>query len=398
VRSRPVLPIVLAALALGAAAAGPAHAIPWDVSGAVSPARTPPVSGPDPGCAQSYADDAPRGGPPIRFGIGPRPAGEAGLVQTTPLTPQDSRKRDAALVALRGDRSLTVRLNRMFSADGARGIAHFKALAEHYARLGLKVELQVRYHPTAAHDGDMAAWLGYVRDVVRAFGPIHAVTGLQITNEVNLKISPNTSDGAYRNPVAALVRGVIAAKREARRLHHDQLAVGFNFAWRSAGAADADFFRSIRSLGGTTFLRALDWVGIDIYPATFVPGILYPAPVTNLGDAFLEGLAQARECYLPLAGIGRSTPIRVEETGYPTGPGRTEAAQLSALGDIVRTAVAYRGTYNVSDLRWFGLRDNNEHGPTFQSFFGLLRDDYSPKPAWALYRRLVARDGAPRAP
>jgi hypothetical protein len=96
---------------------------------------------------------------------------------------------------------------------------------------------------------------------------------------------------------------------------------------------------------------------------------------------------------MPLAGFGRATPLRVEETGYPTGPGRTEAAQVRATREFVHAAVAYRGTYNISDFRWFGLRDNNSAGPNFQSFFGLLRDDYSPKPAYGVYRRLVARHG-----
>ena len=63
------------------------------------------------------------------------------------------------------------------------------------------------------------------------------------------------------------------------------------------------------------------------------------------------------------------------------------------MRELVRTAVAYRGTYGISDFRWFGLRDNNSAGPTFQSFFGLLDDDYAPKPGFAEYRRLIARYG-----
>ena len=66
---------------------------------------------------------------------------------------------------------------------------------------------------------------------------------------------------------------------------------------------------------------------------------------------------------------------------------------MRAARGFVHAAVAYRGTYGISDFRWFGLRDNNSEGPNFQSFFGLLRDDYSPKPAYGVYRRLVARYG-----
>ena len=60
---------------------------------------------------------------------------------------------------------------------------------------------------------------------------------------------------------------------------------------------------------------ATDWIGVDAYPGTFVP----PA-MTNPGDALLEAVAQVRECYMPLAGLGHRTPIHLEELGYPTGP------------------------------------------------------------------------------
>ena len=102
---------------------------------------------------------------------------------------------------------MTVRLNRLFQADGVAGIRRFKRMARHYSQLGFDVEIQVRYHPAAAQNGDIGAWLDYVRRVVRAFGPIRHVVALQITNEVNLTFSPNTSDGAFENAVEALARG-----------------------------------------------------------------------------------------------------------------------------------------------------------------------------------------------
>jgi hypothetical protein len=379
--------------------AGTAAAIPWDAAGAVPPSRTPPATRPDPGCDQSYANDRPRGGPRLRFGIGPRLAGEAGAVQTTPVVPENPVKRDAALRTLRGKRFLAVRLNRLFESDGRAGIAQFRRLAVHYAHLGLDVELQVRYHPRDADDGDIAKWLRFVRSVVRTFGPIRRVTGLQITNEVNITFTKNTSDGYFKRAVDALVRGVIEAKRTSLHYGYEQQRIGFNYAWRSAGAghaADAAFWRAVGRRGGAKLRRATDWVGLDIYPGTFTPGLLYPVAIANIGDAFLEGLAQMRECYLPKAGFTRATPIRIEETGYPTGPGRSEASQKHALRAFVKTAVAYRGTYGISDFRWFGLRDNNSHGPNLQSFFGLLRDDYTRKPAFADYRRLIARYGRRR--
>ncbi len=367
--------------------AASAPAIPWDKPGAIPPAQTPPPASPDPFCDESYADDPPAGGPRIEFGIGPRLAGEAGSGQTTPVVAEDKRKRDDALERLRGKRPMRVRLNRLFQADGKAGIERFERMARHYASLGFDVEIQVRYHPAPRRDGDIGAWLDYVRRVVRAFGPIKHVVSLQITNEVNISFSPNTSDGAYANAVEALARGVPAAKREAERDGFDQLTTGFNYAWRF-GDADADFWRAVGVAGGKRLRRATDWVGVDAYPGTFVPPTM-----TNPGDALLEAVAQVRECYMPMAGLGRRTPIHLEELGYPTGPGRTEAAQAAALEAFVHTLHRYRGTYGITNANWFGLRDNNSAGPDFQSFFGLLRDDYSPKPAFGEYRRLIRKLG-----
>ena len=162
-----------------------------------------------------------------------------------------------------------MRLNRLFQADGRAGIAQFKRMAARFARLGLEVELQVRYHPRDRDDGDIAKWLRYVRSVVRAFGPNRAVTGLQITNEVNITYSKNTSDGFYKRAVEALVRGVIEAKRTSLRLGYRHQQIGFNYAFRSSGAAlatDAAFWRAVGRRGGARLRRATDWVGLDIYP------------------------------------------------------------------------------------------------------------------------------------
>ena len=369
------------------ALAGGASAIPWDQPGAVPPPQTPGAESPDPFCDESYANDRPAGGPRIEFGIGPRLAGEAGGAQATPVVPEDVAKRDAALLKLKGERVMKVRLNRLFQADGAAGIRRFQRMARHYSRLGFEVELQVRYHPAPEQNGDIGAWLDYVRRVVRAFGPIDGVVGLQITNEVNIAFSPNTSDGAYLNAVEALTRGVPAAKHEARRLGYDRLETGFNYSWRF-GDGDADFWREVGDTGGKRLRKATDWVGVDAYPGTFVPGA-----VENPGDALLEAVAQVRECYMPLAGFGARMPIHLEEFGYPTGPGRSETYQADALSSFVKTMNRYRGTYNITNLNWFGLRDNNSEGPNLQSFFGLLRDDYSRKPAFGVYRKLVRKLG-----
>ena len=367
-------------------AAEGASAVPQDPQGALEWHQTPAPLRPDPSCTQSYDTIPPFPGRAIEWGVGPLAAGTAGSSQGQ-VVPENVAKADAALRALKPrHRPFSVRLNRLFQSDGEAGIARYRGLARRFARLGLEVQLQVRYHPNEADNGDIPRWLAFVRRVVQAFGPNRHVTALQITNEVNLTFSPNTSDGFYLNAEDALVQGVIAAKREARRLGHRQLSVGFNFAYGFNPPQDAAFWRRIGLKGGEAFSRAVDWAGIDAYPGTF-----FPPAVANFGNALVEGLAVMRRCLMPLAGLGRRVPIMIEEIGYPTAPGRPETTQQAALDGFVRSAHAFRGTYNVSGFNWFGLRDNDSADPSFQSQYGLLRSDYSPKPAFDRYRRLVKR-------
>jgi hypothetical protein len=84
-------------------------------------------------------------------------------------------------------------------------------------------------------------------------------------------------------------------------------------------------------------------------------------------------------------------PIHVEENGYPTGPGRSYDRQAQSLETQVRAFHDFRGTYNVSDYRWFNLRDGDTSSPMLFQHFGLLEDDYDPKPAFGVYRRLVSQ-------
>ena len=65
------------------------------------------------------------------------------------------------------------------------------------------------------------------------------------------------------------------------------------------------------------------------------------------------------------------------------------AAQETALRSMVTAASRYRGEYHVTDYRWFDLRDHNTSSGNFQQHYGLLRGDYTPKPAFAAYRELV---------
>ena len=297
-------------------------------------ARRPPTR-PDPLCRESYANDAPRGGRRCASASGRGWRRDRRRPDHAARPPEIPARRDAALRRLQGHRFLAVRLNRLFESDGAAGIARFKRLAAHYARLGLDVELQVRYHPRPQDDGDIAAWLGYVRRVVRAFGPNRHVTALQITNEVNITFSPNTSDGAYPSAVDALIQGVIAAKHESRRRGSTSCASASTTPCASA-TARRGLLDAVGRRGGARLRRATDWVGVDLYPGTYVPPL---GQFVNLGDALLEGLAMVRECSMPLAGFGRRPAA---DRGARV-PDRARAPRRGRAGAGARRARPHRG-------------------------------------------------------
>jgi hypothetical protein len=358
-------------------------------AGPGSPAQARAQAGPCLGASEASQVTPVTGAPRLRFGI--NPAGTAGaLGPPVPAVPNSPGKTRAALDELApADGHFYVRLNRFFWSLGPAGIRHFMKLTERYARQGFEVELQLRYHPRPEQEGNVDAWVRFVRRVVRKFGRIDAVRAIQVTNEVNFfPIAPDASDSYYAGAREALVRGVIAAKAEAERRGYDQLRIGFNWAYRTDPASEQGFWSEIGALGGAQFVNALDWVGLDAYPGTIFPPAETPG---GYADGMVNAMSVLRECYLPLAGIPPSVPIHVEENGYPTlEPARSYDQQAAAMDEMVHAVDEFRGNYNVTDYRWFDLRDHLSSSANFQHQYGLLRDDYTPKPAFSLYRNLIA--------
>jgi hypothetical protein len=326
-------------------------------------------------------------GPRLRFGI--TPAGEAGaLGPRVPVTPGTKAQTLAALRRLRPPGApFVLRLNRFFWSLRSQGFRKFLRRAHGYTNRGYLVELQLRYHPDERQEGRIDRWLKFVRNVTRAFGRDQRVVGLQIANEVNFyPIAPDASDSAYEGAQDALVRGVIAAQKVKRSRGYDQLGIGFNWAYRADPNREANFWGYLRDHGGATFRSSVDWVGLDAYPGTVFPPT---EPPGGERDGIVAAMSQLRQCFMPVAGLGPGVPIHVEENGWPTGPGRGEDHQEAALRAMVGAVNEFRGTYGVTDYRWFDLRDHNSASQNFQHHYGLLRDDYTPKPAYGAYRELV---------
>jgi hypothetical protein len=270
------------------------------------------------------------------------------------------------------------------ASNDAKEDAEHRRLVALYTDRGYGVEIVIRYR----RDDDPAGFAKFVRGVVGRFGDNPLVRGFQVTNEVNFAASGDSSDGAYAGARDALIGGVIAAKDEARRRGYAQLRIGFNWFYRTDPNNEDSFWAYLGEHGGKRFVDALDWVGLDAYPGTFFPPT---APAASTGDFVVNALSQMRQCFLPAAHIPKTVPIHIEENGYPTGPGRSYDDQRAALESMVGAANTYRANYNVTDYFWFDLRDADSASPNFQQQYGLLRDDYGPKPAFGAFRGLVSK-------
>ena len=332
---------------------------------------------------------------PLRFGI--FPGGAAGSVNAKAAPrAEDPAKRLSALQSLAGSSPFVARLYDSWtgtSADDDGGWLDRQIAG--YTSAGLQVELVVRYTPAAADAGSSpAAFAEHVRAVAGRYGPDPRFVSLQVTNEANLSGQPEASDGAFAGVAEAVVKGVIAAKDQARKGSHAQLRVGFSWAYDERPLLSTEFWATLGRIGGRAFADSVDWVGLDSYPGTWAPQLalsnLLPGQAAG---AVKESVRSLRDCLMPLAGLGTGTTIHIAENGFPTGPGRSEQMQAQVLDAMVRSVNSIRAAYGVSDYRWFDLRDSSTADPSIESQYGITRDDYSPKPAFATYRDLIASHG-----
>jgi hypothetical protein len=289
----------------------------------------------------------------------------------------------AALDTLQGKaRAFLVRAYRPFhDSPEARTLAkNTPEQPDQYLRNGRQLDLVVQFQ---SKQGDVDAFVEFARRMVREYGSISSC--IQITEEANVTL--NGLDGMFPNVCDALVRGVIAAKEEARRQGYAQLQIGFN-ATPSFDPSHG-FWQDIGARGGARFVEALDYVGLDFFPDVFRP----VAPDGEPGDlrqmVFLV-LQAMRDAWLPAAGIPASVPIHITENGWPTSPIRSARRQAESLEIIVRAIYEHRARLNVTHYEHFDLRDADSAQPNIFYQFGLLHDDYTPKPAFETYRRLIA--------
>lgn len=229
--------------------------------------------------------------------------------------------------------------------------------------------------------GDVEAWTQFVRKAVRLNAG--RMDKVQITEEPNLVHPPG--DGRFPRIAEAVVEGVIAAKEEVQQLGSEVL-VGFNAV--QAHEEQDPFWDRLNACASDRFRQSLDFVGVDLFPDVFKP-----LGDVTMEEAVLYGLSSFRH-QLEAIKVAASVPIHITEHGWPTSPERSYQRQAKVLDVTVRTIVKYQKEFNISHYEFFSLRDADSDDPGIFFQFGLLRDDYSPKPAFEIFRQLIAEFGA----
>jgi hypothetical protein len=246
-----------------------------------------------------------------------------------------------------------------------------------YTWNGRKLDLVLsNWDPT----GNMSRWTCFIERAVERYGAY--VRNWQICEEPNLVEYPG--DGRFSHSVEAVLSGVQAARNSLRRLGLTA-AVGFN-AVPTHLFIDS-FWQRISKRLGPSFLNALDYVGLNLYPDVSAP------LVGEVEPAVEETLTRFRRVTLAEAGIPSTVPMHICENGWPTGPNRFYTRQADMLERIVRQVYALRNSLNITQFELYSLRDADTGNPDPSRQFGIMRDDYTPKPAFETYRRLIQELG-----
>lgn len=327
----------------------------------------------------------------LRFGIYPW-AGAGAVSAVSPPVADDPYKALSAVKDLQGTRSMTVHIYGQYTGADPGEAAALISDARWWSDNGVRVETVLRFRPA---NSDLASgYVPWVETVATQLAAIPNVAAIQIGNEANNIASAAAGDGAYPDAVQAIASGVPAARQAVIAAGRPDIKIGFNWAAGTTPCQPDPFFTALRQAGGHALAAATGWVGIDVYPGTWSPPSpsVYPSS-QRVHASIVSSLACLRQIQMPQAGLSSSTTITVAETGWPTGANRSELTQAAVLRDIVGAVESVSGQYGVTDVRWFDLRDANTASGQLENAYGLMRDDYSPKPAFSAYRELIAADG-----
>jgi hypothetical protein len=125
--------------------------------------------------------------------------------------------------------------------------------------------------------------------------------------------------------------------------------------------------------------------GVERFLETLSPGVFRPIAYENLPAAVTFLLRRFRTVTAE-AGGPVAVPIHITETGWPTGGQRTENDQAEVLAVVADAMTA--SDVGVQACEWFGLR-HELTAATWSARFGVLRDDYTAKAAFATLPHII---------
>jgi hypothetical protein len=308
---------------------------------------------------------------PFRFGVYP-----GGGTGETPNAPNpDGNAVVRRIQDLASGQPMVVHLYTAWSWFDA---TQLDAQIQHYAGAGFDVILTVKYSPPVGHDGDVAGFADFVRRVVDRYGAKPGITAFVIGNEANVPGVPNAADGAFARVDQAVTRGSVVA-RDAIAHAGSSARVGINFGVTGT-ASDAAFLGRLEEAGGRDFLDSIQFIGIDVYPG------LWPSGTGQLYAETVVDLESARTSVNSIV-AWQGLPIEILEMGAPM---VDESDQAYRLTQFVKAVLDSRDRLQIASLIWFDLWDANSQSTNQFNHYGLLRSDFSVKPAFLAYRNLIA--------
>jgi hypothetical protein len=328
----------------------------------------------------------------LHFGVYPW-AGVGTVNPTDPQVADNPARTMAAAKALKGNRTLTMHLYGQYTGIDSGEADALVNDAKWWSDNGMLVEMVLRYRPARA---DLAAgYVPWARTVATRLAALSGLVAIQIANEPNNTTSAAAGDGAYPGVINAIAYGVPAVRDALVAAGRPDVSVGFNWAAGNSPCTTEPMWSQLRAAGGSAFSSSVGWVGIDVYPGTWSAPSQTTFPTASLVNATITGsLRCLRTRDMIAAGLPASVTITVAETGYPTDAQRSAATQAEVLRQTVASVESVRDKYGVTGLRWFALRDANTASGQLENGYGLLRDDYTLKPAFTAYQQIIAAEGA----
>jgi len=250
---------------------------------------------------------------------------------------------------------------------------------EQYANENRQLDIVICYRSSKYNEDD---WIKSVIKIINRYKD--KLSTIQITEEPNLKTA-FAGDGSFDNIEKALLTGVVMAKKEIER-QQLKIKVGFN-ATPSFNPAD-NFWNTIGNDDFKKLRDAIDYIGLDFYPDVFRPVALDGQP-NDLEQSVKGVLRHFRNVNLKTGNIPLSVPIHITENGWATGDNRTYERQAEVMDKIIRTVLSIKDELNIDTYEVFALRDTDTSNQNIFYQFGLLNDDYLPKPAFEIFQRFA---------